>query len=54
MDEKELSQFNKDTRDSIKGKNNYDPTVGARGGYWPQPEPNYVPSKDWNDKAYYD
>lgn len=44
MDQEELSAFNQDTRDSIRGKNNYQPTGGMkRGGYWPVQNPNDVP-----------
>lgn len=29
MTKKQIAKFNKDTRDSIKGKNNYKPHLGA-------------------------
>jgi hypothetical protein len=35
--EDDLAEYNQDTRDSVRGKNNYQPIqeLGAHNGYWP-------------------
>jgi hypothetical protein len=35
--ELDLAEYNQDTRDSVRGKNNYQPiqNLGAHDGYWP-------------------
>lgn len=35
MEQEELAAFNQDTRDSIRGKNNYSAVHIEQGGYWP-------------------
>lgn len=49
MNQEQLAQLTRDTQDSIRGKNNYDPHAG-RGprGYWPSAKPNDLPGKQYS------
>lgn len=37
-----LAQFNQDTRDSVRGTNNYNPCRPDQGGEWPGPPNDFT------------
>lgn len=54
MDKEELAQFNKDTRDSVRGKNNYQPGIPEQGANWPEHQSQDLPVPYWRDENKYE